>query len=119
MEIWKRFRFDAAHRLPAVPEGHPCGRLHGHSFEVEVRLRGPVDPAAGWVVDFADIAAAFEPLRRQLDHARLNDITGLENPTCENIARWLWTRLAPDLPDLVEISVWETPDAGARFDGRA
>jgi 6-pyruvoyltetrahydropterin/6-carboxytetrahydropterin synthase len=115
VEVFKEFRFEAAHRLPDVPEGHPCGRLHGHSFRVTVSLKGPVDDATGWVTDFAAIDRAFRPLHEQLDHRMLNDLDGLANPTCERLAHWIWQRLAPDLPGLSEITVWETADAGCRL----
>src|SRR5262249_9384768 len=92
MEIFKSFAFDASHRLPNVPAAHKCGRLHGHSYVVELRLDGEVDARTGWVRDFGDVSAAFRPLYDELDHHHLNDIDGLENPTCENLARWLWRR---------------------------
>ena len=107
-ELTKRFRFEAAHRLPRAPEGHKCRRLHGHSYHVEVAIRGEVDDDAGWLCDFADIAAAVEPVRATLDHDYLNDIEGLDNPTSENLARWLWRRLAPALPGLCAIVIEET-----------
>ena len=98
MEIYKEFHFEAAHRLPNVPAGHKCARLHGHSFQVRLTLSGEAPEPAGWVMDFADLKAAFKPLLEQLDHYYLNDIPGLENPTSENIARWIWNRLKPTLP---------------------
>lgn len=117
MELYKCFTIEAAHRLPAVPEGHKCRRLHGHSFRIEVRVRGPVDPETGWVMDFADIGRAFEPLHRALDHHYLNEVPGLENPTSENLARWLWERLKPRLPLLFEVAVQETCTSGCRYRG--
>jgi 6-pyruvoyltetrahydropterin/6-carboxytetrahydropterin synthase len=117
MEIFKAFTFEAAHRLPNVPEGHKCGRLHGHSFGVEIHVAGEVDPHTGWVMDFADIKAAFGPLYRQLDHNYLNEIPGLENPTSEVIARWIWDRLKPALPGLSKIVVRETCTTGAVYAG--
>ncbi len=108
MEICKTFRFEAAHRLPNVSPGHKCARLHGHSFRVDVHVRGPVGPQTGWVMDFADLKAAFDPLMKQLDHYYLNDVDGLDNPTSENLARWVWRRLRPTLPLLCKIVVHET-----------
>src|SRR5438034_11779503 len=93
MELHKVFTFEAAHRLPNVPPGHKCGRLHGHSFRVTVYASGPVGKSTGWVIDFADIAAAMKPLIGQLDHYYLNEIEGLDNPTSENIAKWIWRPL--------------------------
>jgi 6-pyruvoyltetrahydropterin/6-carboxytetrahydropterin synthase len=108
MEICKVFDFEAAHRLPNVPAGHKCARLHGHSFRVGVYVRGPVGKDTGWVLDFADLKAAFDPIHRQLDHYYLNEIEGLENPTSENLARWIWRRLKPGLPLLSKLVVYET-----------
>ena len=117
MDIFKIFTVEAAHRLPNVPPGHKCARLHGHSIRIEVRVTGEPDPALGWVCDFADLKAAFRPLHEQLDHHYLNEITGLENPTSEVIARWIWERLAPTLAGLSEVIVHETCTAGARYRG--
>jgi 6-pyruvoyltetrahydropterin/6-carboxytetrahydropterin synthase len=116
MEIFKEFTFEAAHRLPRVPEGHKCGRLHGHSYRVEVHVGGPVDPDRGWVTDFACIAEVFAPVHDALDHRFLNDIGGLENPTSENLARWIWERLRPALP-LRGIVVRETCTSGCIYQG--
>lgn len=117
MEIFKEFTFEAAHRLPHVPEGHKCRRLHGHSFRVEIHVASAVDPQTGWVMDFADIGAAFKPLYRMLDHNYLNEIAGLENPTSEEIARWIWDRLQPTLPGLSRVIVRETCTTGAVYAG--
>jgi 6-pyruvoyltetrahydropterin/6-carboxytetrahydropterin synthase len=117
MDIFKQFTFEAAHRLPNAPSGHKCRRLHGHSFRVEVRVRGPVGNPSGWVIDFADLKAAFEPLYDQLDHNYLNEIEGLSNPTSENLARWIWYHLQPSLPELCEVTVWETCTAGCIYRG--
>ena len=117
MEIFKAFMLESAHRLPNVPAGHKCARLHGHSFRVEIHVSGPVDPQLGWVMDFADVKAAFDPLFRQLDHSYLNDVPGLENPTSENLARWIWQKLEPTLPQLSAVVVHETCTSGARYTG--
>lgn len=117
--VFKDFTFEAAHRLPNVPADHKCARLHGHSFRARVTVEGPVGAESGWVVDFADIAEACEPLRAQLDHHYLNEIEGLENPTSEVIARWLWERLQPRLPGLVSVTVQETCTAGVEYRGPA
>ncbi|MGZ8377416.1 MAG: 6-carboxytetrahydropterin synthase QueD [Gemmatirosa sp.] len=117
MEIWREFTFEAAHRLPNVPEGHKCARLHGHSFRVEVHVRGPLDPTLGWVMDFAELKAAWRPLHETLDHHYLNDVAGLENPTSEVLARWIWGRLASSVPGLSEIVVRETCTSGCRYRG--
>lgn len=116
MEIYKEFTLEAAHRLPRVPEGHKCGRLHGHSFKVAVHVAGPLD-ARGWVMDYARIASAFEPLLEELDHRYLNDVPGLENPTTEELARWIWRRLRPSLPELSKLVLNETCSSGCVYTG--
>ena len=117
MEIYKAFHFEAAHRLPNVPEGHKCARLHGHSFQVRIHLEGPVGIDSGWVMDFAGVEAAFAPLYDRLDHHYLNDIDGLENPTSENIARWIWRALVTELPLLCAVEVRETCTSGCKYHG--
>lgn len=117
VRLVRRFTFEAAHRLPQAPVGHKCRRLHGHSFEVELVCEGEVDPRTGWLIDFADIKQAFEPLHERLDHHYLNEIEGLENPTAENIARWLWTRLKTALPPLAQVTVAETCTARCEYRG--
>jgi 6-pyruvoyltetrahydropterin/6-carboxytetrahydropterin synthase len=117
MDIFKEFTFESAHRLPNVPAGHKCARLHGHSFKVELYVIGDVDEAAGWIMDFGDIKAAFRPLLEQLDHNYLNEIEGLENPTSENIAVWIWERLKAGLPQLSKVVVRETCTSGAIYRG--
>lgn len=117
MDIFREFTFEAAHRLPFVSEGHKCARLHGHSFHVEIHVRGPVGPDTGWVMDFADIKRAFQPLYDLLDHHYLNEIDGLSNPTSENLARWLWRRLRPSLPQLCQVVVRETCTSGCSYRG--
>jgi 6-pyruvoyltetrahydropterin/6-carboxytetrahydropterin synthase len=116
VEIFREFTFEAAHRLPKVPADHKCARLHGHSFRVEVHLRGPVDPDLGWVMDFGAVKAAFTPLHDQLDHRYLNEIPGLENPTSENLAAWIWDRLRHELP-LSAILIRETCTSGCVYRG--
>jgi 6-pyruvoyltetrahydropterin/6-carboxytetrahydropterin synthase len=117
MEIWKEFTFEAAHRLPRLPEGHKCLRLHGHSFRVRVTVDGPLDSALEWVADFADVKAAFAPIHERLDHHYLNEIEGLENPTSEVMAKWIWTRLKPRLPILKRIELAETCTCGCVYEG--
>jgi 6-pyruvoyltetrahydropterin/6-carboxytetrahydropterin synthase len=115
MDIFREFTFEAAHRLPHVPEGHKCGRLHGHSYRVEVHVGGEVDSSTGMVLDFADIDAACQPLRDRLDHYYLNDIDELSNPTSENLARWIWERLG-SLP-VTKVVVRETCTSGVEYRG--
>ena len=117
VEIFKEFTFESAHRLPYVPEGHKCGRLHGHSFKVAIHLSGDIDPATGWIRDFSEIKAIFKPLYELLDHNYLNDIPGLENPTSEVLAKWIWTELKPLLPELSAIRIHETCTSGCIYRG--
>jgi 6-pyruvoyltetrahydropterin/6-carboxytetrahydropterin synthase len=116
VDVFREFTFEAAHRLPHVPEGHKCGRLHGHSYRVEVHVRGDVDPVTGMVIDFAEIKAAFRPLEDMLDHHYLNEVDGLENPTSENLARWVWKHIEGTLP-LSGIVVRETCTSGVAYHG--
>ncbi|MGX9120945.1 6-carboxytetrahydropterin synthase QueD [Mesorhizobium sp. BHbsci] len=117
MKITQAFTFEAAHRLPRVPESHRCHRMHGHSYRVDLRLAGSVDPDTGFVVDFFDVEAAFAPLLQRLDHHCLNEIEGLTNPTAENIAIWIWDRIKPILPQIASVTVWETPQCWAEYEG--
>ena len=118
MELYKDFRFEAAHLLPEVPVGHKCSRLHGHSYFVRITIEGEVSPETGWIMDFDVIGEAFGPLLEQLDHHYLNEISGLKNPTSENLAQWIWDRLKPELPELKEVEISETCDSGCRYQGQ-
>jgi len=117
MKITQAFTFEAAHHLPHVPATHRCHRMHGHSYRVELRLEGKVDPHSGFVVDFFDVEAAFQPLLQRLDHYCLNEIEGLENPTAEHIAMWIYDRVKPALPQLDAVLVFETPQCWAEYNG--
>ena len=117
MEIFKDFSIEAAHWLPNVPEGHKCRRLHGHSFRIEIHVSGPLDEKLGWLMDFADLKEAFQPIDDQLDHRCLNDIAGLENPTSENLARWIWQRMKLALPALSKVVIRETCTSGCAYEG--
>lgn len=119
MDIFRIFHLQCARRLPALPDTHPCSRLHGHSFRVELTVSGEVDPAFGWVLDFAEIEAAWRPIHVALDHRTLNDIDGLANPTSEKLAVWLWNQLKPALPGLSQIRLMETHDSGCVYRGPA
>ena len=115
--LTKDFQFEAAQTLPNAPEGHKCRRMHGHSFKVEIVVTGECDPRLGWLMDYADISEAFKPIWQKLDHFYLNQIPGLENPTSENIAVWIWKRLKPRLRLLSEVSVAETCTAKCVYRG--
>ena len=117
MDIFKEFIFEAAHRLPNVPPGHKCARLHGHSFRVELHVRGPVDRELGWVQDFGDLKAAFAATYDRLDHHFLNEVEGLSNPTSENLARWIWREVKPKLQTLSTVVVRETCTTGCIYRG--
>lgn len=118
MEIFKVFSIEAAHLLPNVPSGHKCRRLHGHSFGVEIHVNGDIGQETGWVMDFAQIGEAFQPIFVQLDHNYLNEIEGLSNPTSENLAKWIWERLKVSLPELSKIVIRETCTSGCMYDGK-
>ena len=111
------YHFEAAHFLPKVPDGHKCKRMHGHSYTVVVTVEGDPDPDMGWVIDFGDIKSAFKPLEEALDHRYLNEIEGLDNPTSENLAIWIWQRLKPELPALSGVVVHETCTSGCVYRG--
>jgi len=117
VELVREYRFEAAHRLPRLPASHKCSRLHGHSFRFEVSLEGEVDPETGFLLDFGDVDTLVRPLVERLDHYFLNEIEGLENPTSEVLAAWIWRRLRPDLPQLRAIMVAETCDARCVYRG--
>ena len=117
MKTFKEFSFEAAHLLPDVPADHKCARLHGHSFTVKISVEGHVEEKSGWVMDFADISSAFKPIRKELDHYYLNEIEGLENPTSEVMVEWIWKRLAPELPGLCKLVLWENKRSRVEFCG--
>ena len=119
MEIYKRFTFEAAHRLPNVPKGHKCERLHGHSFHVDVVAEGPVSEETGYLIDFGEIKKAIAPIEDALDHRCLNEIDGLENPTAEQLSRWIWDRISQDISCLFEIRVKETCTSECVYRGEA
>ena len=118
LTIFKEFTFESAHRLPHVPVGHKCGRLHGHSFRCEIHVGGEPDAHTGWIMDFADIKAAFQPLYDQLDHNYLNELEGLATPTSEVLVRWIWVRLQPRLPGLSRVVIRETCTSGCVYEGQ-
>lgn len=117
MEIFNIYHIEAARRLPNLPDSHPCSRVHGHSFRIEIHVSGQVDPDTGWVIDFAELNAAFAPIKEQIDHRYLNDIAGLENPTSERLAQWIWQKLKPALPGLSKVVVQETQQSGCIYSG--
>jgi 6-pyruvoyltetrahydropterin/6-carboxytetrahydropterin synthase len=118
MDIFRAFTIEAAHRLPNVPSGHKCSRLHGHSFRIELHVSGAVDAHTGWVMDFADLKSAFQPVFDRLDHNYLNEVAGLENPTSENLARWVWNEMKPRVALLSKVVIHETCTSGCAYDGR-
>jgi 6-pyruvoyltetrahydropterin/6-carboxytetrahydropterin synthase len=114
--IYKDFTFEAAHKLPLVPDTHKCSKLHGHSFKVRISVEDELSDL-GWVIDYADIKSACEPVINSLDHSYLNEVSGLDNPTSENIAVWLWNEIQPKLAILSEIEVQETCNTGCIYRG--
>lgn len=117
VELCREYRFEAAHKLPKVPPGHRCSRLHGHSYKLEIIISGPTDAESGWLLDFYDLDRAVQPIVEALDHQMLNELDGLSNPTCERLCSWIWQRLAPELPQLDAITVWETLDSRCTYRG--
>ena len=117
MKITQAFSFEAAHCLPNVSPSHLCRRMHGHSYRVELQLEGPVNPATGFVIDFFQIEKVFAPSLAVLDKGCLNDVAGLENPTAENIAVWIWQRTKSLLPQLCKVTVYETSSCWAEYKG--
>jgi 6-pyruvoyltetrahydropterin/6-carboxytetrahydropterin synthase len=117
VRLTKTFRFEAAHRLPTFPPDHKCRRLHGHSFQFGVVVEGEVDPQQGYLMDYGQLSAAVNPIVARLDHYYLNDIEGLENPTSENLAKWIWDHLKPQLPLLSAIIVQETCTSSCEYRG--
>ncbi|MCG3137258.1 MAG: 6-carboxy-5,6,7,8-tetrahydropterin synthase [Phycisphaerae bacterium] len=117
LRLVKTFTFEAAHRLPNMPVDHKCYRLHGHSYRVDIICEGSPDPVTGMVIDLGDVKTIFAPLYGQLDHHYLNEIPGLENPTAENLAIWIWQRTKPLLPLLAQVDVHETCTARVEYRG--
>jgi len=115
MKIFKKYTFDSAHYLPNVSDDHKCKRMHGHTYHLTVFIEGDVDPKFGWIIDFNDIKRVLNPIIDRLDHHTLNDIEGLENPTCEILAQWLYKTIKKELPLLESIEVYETPTSGAIY----
>lgn len=118
VELTKEYRFEAAHRLPMVPQGHKCARVHGHSYKAEIEVRGAVDPATGWLIDFGVIDDAWGELHQLFDHHNLNEVPGLENSTCENIAIYVWRALRTRVPALSAVTIWETFDSKCTYRGK-
>jgi 6-pyruvoyltetrahydropterin/6-carboxytetrahydropterin synthase len=118
MLIFKSFTFDSAHALPNVPEGHKCRNVHGHTYHLTAYIEGGLEPHLEWVIDFADIKKIIVPIVKELDHKYLNDLPGLENPTCERIAIWIWDRIKKDIPNLKRVQLNETPTSGVIYEGQ-
>lgn len=117
MQIFKQFTFDSAHFLPNVPDGHKCKELHGHTYRLIIYLEGELDAQLGWVSDFANVKRIIDPIVKSLDHTLLNNIVGLENPTCERMTVWLWNKIKPEVPFLSKVELHETPTSGAIYTG--
>jgi len=117
MKVFKRFTFDSAHFLPNVPDGHKCKETHGHTYQLTVYIEGDLEKNLGWVMDFAELQKVLDPIVKSLDHKFLNNIAGLENPTCEIIAKWLWNKIKPEIPQLSRIELSETPFSGVVYEG--
>lgn len=117
MVIFKEFTFDSAHSLPNVPDGHKCKAIHGHTYHLKVFIEGELDAHLGWVMDFAVVKKAIKPVIDKIDHKYMNEIEGLENPTCEMIAKWLWDQIKPEIPKMIRVELHETPTSGVVYEG--
>ena len=117
MEIFKIFSIEAARSLPNLPDKHPCKNIHGHSFKIIISVKGDIDKKTGFVMDFNDIDIAFEPILKMIDHSYLNNLKGLENPSSENLSRWIWKKLIKTLPSLSKIEIRETESTGCVYKG--
>ena len=117
MDVCKTFSIEAARSLPHLPENHPCSKIHGHSFKITLMVSGPVDKDTGFVMDFGELETLFEPLRKKIDHSYLNDIEGLENPSSENLCKWIWKKLILSLPRLSQIEIRETDSTNCIYKG--
>lgn len=113
--LFRIFHVESARFLPKLDPEHKCAKMHGHTFQVHVEISGRPDTESGWLIDFADIDQAIQPVREMMDHAVLNDLPGLENPTTENIAGWIWQQLKPALPGLSLIRIQENPFSGCIY----
>jgi len=117
MMIFKKFTFDSAHSLPNVPDGHKCKAVHGHTYQLTIYIENELVENLDWVMDFAVVKSVVKPIIDIVDHKYMNDIEGLENPTCEKIAIWLWDRIKAGIPSLKKIELNETPTSGVVYKG--
>ncbi len=119
IEIFREFVLESARRLPNLPANHPCAVMHGHTFRIQIHIQGPIQPETGWVMDFSELDSHVQTLRGELDHRVLNEVAGLENPTTELLARWIWQRLQPSVPGLSRIVIQENPNSGCVYTGES
>ncbi|MFL2983688.1 MAG: 6-carboxytetrahydropterin synthase QueD [Candidatus Neomarinimicrobiota bacterium] len=117
MEIYKTFAVEAARSLPNLPDGHPCKKIHGHSFKITITVAGQIDENTGFVMDFSEIDSSFSPIHKLIDHSYLNDLEGLDNPSSENLCKWIWSKLKNSLRDLKRIEIKETESTGCIYRG--
>ena len=117
MDIYKIFKIESARSLPNLPDGHPCKNVHGHSFKIIITVTGDIQKDSGFVIDFKDLVAAFQPIHKLLDHSYLNEIEGLENPSNENLCVWIWKKLSKTLSGLKQIEIKETDLTGCIYKG--
>ena len=118
MKVYKTFAIESARSLPKLPEEHPCHKVHGHSFKITLTVESEIDQTTGFVMDFSDIDSVFRPIHEIIDHAYLNDIKGLEDPSSENLCRWIWKQLSPSLKGLKQIEIRETESTGCIYKGK-
>lgn len=118
MKIFRKFTFDSAHFLPNVPDGHKCKNVHGHTYHLTVFFEGDIDEHLKWVIDFSEVKNVIKPIIDSIDHKLLNDIEGLENPTCEVLAIWIWDKIKPQIPALVKVKLYENTTSGVIYEGK-
>ena len=114
-ELKQHFQIESARFLPYLPASHPCSRTHGHSFKIILTLVGSLDQKVGWVMDYNEIGAVMKPLLNEIDHRVLNEVPGLENPTSELLAKWIYDRVVQKIPMLKDVSIAETPSTECRY----
>ena len=117
MIVYKKFHIESARSLPNLPDEHPCSQVHGHSFEIILKVSGELNEKTGFIIDFQEIENSFGPILKLLDHAYLNNIKGLENPTSENMCLYVWENIKPSLPNIIEVEIKETSATGCRYKG--
>lgn len=114
-ELKQHFHIESARFLPHLPKSHPCANMHGHSFKIILQLKGELQPQVGWVMDYHEISLVMAPLLKQLDHKVLNEVPGLENPTSELLAKWIYEKARLSIPLLQSVTIMETTSTECKY----